>query len=226
MYYQNHDLKSNYRNADAAGDDKMKNDILMSEVARIIVSSPNRVIEHLNSTGFKVNGMPSASRLSEIVAIAIKESPKFTGRLAADIASGASFSASGCGPGFVQTYSGVCVPAKRGSKPMAADGMVGVNPAEIANSASKNIDPKQVADSVSTLTTALGRIFGGIKRRRDEKRSGSAAPNPAPRNPTKELQGKVNAAKGTQENPNIMRNVAIAIGAGIFIAGVIYFVKK
>lgn len=218
MVYMNHDLNSNYRNADASGDEKMKNDILMSEVARLIFKSPKRVLEHLTATGFKVNGMPSSNRLSEIVAAAIKTSPKFTGLIASDIASGATFSATGCGPGMVQNYFGTCVPAKRGSRPMAADGQV--DP--------KQLDPKAVADSVSTLTNALGKLFGGIKRRRDEKKgTGSApAPSPAPANPQKELQGKVNAMKGEQQNPNLVRNIAIGIGIAIVIGGVVWYFKR
>ena len=110
---------------------------------------------------------------------------------------------------------------------MAADGMTGANLANLSNSGNtQSVDPKAVADSVSTLTSALGKLFGGIKRRRDEKKGTGSAPAPAPANPQKELQGKVNAMKGEQQSPNLVRNIAIGIGVAIVIGGVIWYFKR
>lgn len=48
MIYVKHDLKGNYMNASGSGDDKMKSDIVMSEIGKLIVHSPDKVVTLLN----------------------------------------------------------------------------------------------------------------------------------------------------------------------------------
>lgn len=73
-----HNLSKNYRNANGAGDVKMKSDMLMSELAKLIVNRPARVVELLNefaSAGIK--GIPGTKRLSKLVSGAMNKSKAF-----------------------------------------------------------------------------------------------------------------------------------------------------
>lgn len=82
------DSKSNWSAADASGDEKLKRDILMSEVAKLIVNNPKRVTDRLTEVGVKVNGAPNSKLLTKVVSQTMLNSPKFAKAIASDIVSG------------------------------------------------------------------------------------------------------------------------------------------
>ncbi len=96
MIYMKHNLYKNYMSADGSGDNKMKRDILLSEIAKIIVLKPWLVRNHLLTEGFKVSNNPSRSELVNAVSNAMYAKPKFAYRMACEILSG-NFSADGGG---------------------------------------------------------------------------------------------------------------------------------
>lgn len=81
----NHNTASNFMNANGSGDSKMKRDILLSEIAKIIVGNPRLVVFHLRNSGFKVENNPSKSTLVTIVSNALNKSKKFATKMAHEI---------------------------------------------------------------------------------------------------------------------------------------------
>lgn len=80
MLYVAHDLKNNYHNA--TGDAKMKRDIIMSEIAKLIVNRPDEVVALLEKYDLKVPKKPTHKHLVKAVSHGLHKSKKF----AADIA--------------------------------------------------------------------------------------------------------------------------------------------
>jgi len=96
MIYLQHNLMKNYHSANGMGDSKMRSDILVSEIAKMVVNHPRRVIQNLNRTGFPTSAGVSRGRLVKIVSHALHKSKRFARAIAADIASGNyPFSANG-----------------------------------------------------------------------------------------------------------------------------------
>ena len=79
MIYVKHDLSHNYMSANGSGDAKMKTDIVLSEIGRLIVYSPGTVVGILNKyKKKKLDGIPSQNELVRLVSAAIHNSRKFT----------------------------------------------------------------------------------------------------------------------------------------------------
>lgn len=208
-----HNARTNYRNADAAGDDQMKRDLVLSDVAKLIVSNPDRVLTHLKSAGVKINGTPSRSELSKITAQAMMGSQKFATEIAREIISGATMSCDGCTgkgealsaaacpPGWYQSYYGHCQKLKKGQ-------------AQAADGEDEKVDVGAIANAASTLTSAFGSIFGGKKRNKDkiaaEKENVQAA---------KDLQTKTETI-ATGGKSNVGKILLIITGSALLVGGI------
>lgn len=86
MLYMQHDLRKNYLSATGAGDDKMRSDILMSEIAKLIVYRPSLVADVLKKTSpsFK-NKNYNSHELASIVSTELYGNKKFADELAREI---------------------------------------------------------------------------------------------------------------------------------------------
>lgn len=90
----NHDFKNNYYAAEGANDNRMKRDMLFSEIAKQIVNNPERVLSNLSKSGFNVPKKASPERLAAMSSAALNRSRKFATLLTKDILiSNMSFSA-------------------------------------------------------------------------------------------------------------------------------------
>ena len=78
MIYAKHSVKNNYNNADGAGDEKMKHDIIMSEIAKLIVFRKDDVVALLKNYGLEVSGTPSEGKMAKYVSHGINKSEKFS----------------------------------------------------------------------------------------------------------------------------------------------------
>ena len=179
-----HNARSNYLSADAAGDEAMKRDIILSEIAKLIVKSPEKVLSNLKASGVKVNGNPSNDQLLKIVSQSLMGSQSFAQLIAKDIAT-----------------------ANGRTSAMSADSQPQVNPEELLG-------------AVSTITGAIGTIFGGKKNNKDKdaaKKDNEQA--------EKDLKTKTNTVgKPAEGKSNLTRNIAIGIGIAIVVGGVLWFV--
>lgn len=212
MLYMVHNTKSNYLNADAAGDDKMKRDIVLSEVAKMIVANPGKVLEHLKASGVKVNGSPDGQKLASIVAQTMRGSKQFAQLMAKDIAAGAGnlncngcqYSAAACPPGYTQNYFGQCFKNKKAGG-HAADG--------------EKVDAGEVLGAASVLMNAFGSVFGGKDKNKETADKTNATAE-------KELKAKTETVGRPAKKPvNVMKIVAISIGVAIVIGGSIWIFK-
>lgn len=145
---------SNYMSADGSGDNRMKRDILISEIAKIIVNSPKKVMGHLKLYGFSVSQNASKEQLATTVSRALLKSPRFARQMAIEILGG--------------TYGAA------GSMDVAATEVVGPTSTAIPTSP----DPA-AATTVSTapIVYGLGEVFGGTSS------VASPTPTPAPSGP-------------------------------------------
>jgi hypothetical protein len=94
MIYMNHNKVANFMSANGSGDHKMKRDILLSEIAKIIVGNPRLVVFHLRESGFKIENNPSNSTLVTVVSNALNKSKKFATKMAHEIL-GSNYGATG-----------------------------------------------------------------------------------------------------------------------------------
>ena len=86
MVYKEHNLRSNYLNA--SGDERMKRDILMSEIAKLIVERTGEVVSLLNKAGFNVPQNPKQKHLVKAVVNGMHKSKRFTKEIIMLIAKG------------------------------------------------------------------------------------------------------------------------------------------
>lgn len=213
-----HNARVNYRNADASGNDKMKRDIVLSDIAKLIVSNRDRVITHLKSVGVKINGTPSKGELAKITAQAMMGSQKFAQEIAKEIVAGTTMScdgcagkdqalsAAGCASGWYMNYYGQCIKSKKAQATNAADGDA--------------VQVEDVAKAASLLTSMFGKIFGGKKRNSDkvaaEKENAQAA---------KDLQTKTETIS-TGGKAHVMKIVLISTGILLFVSGVTWLIVR
>ena len=82
-----HDIAGNYFRAEKAGEHKMKKDILLSEIAKMVALCPVCVIKLLNDSGIKTEAGISNSALVKKVSNAINKNMLFTKALIIEILS-------------------------------------------------------------------------------------------------------------------------------------------
>lgn len=85
MLYMTHNFIANYHSADGAGDEKMKEDMIMSEIAKMIVHYPHRVVMLLRGVGVKIKSNPSRATLVAATTEAMHNSPVFAKEIMLDI---------------------------------------------------------------------------------------------------------------------------------------------
>ena len=137
MIYMTHNLKGNYRSADGSGDADMKTDILMSEIAKLIVHQPDAVGALLNKHGIAVGAKPSNKQLINQVTEGLHRSQQFASDMAGLIVSGGmKMSASG------RTY----------------------NAPGDTTEVKKDIDYAALIGNSAELVKGLGSTFGGKKK--------------------------------------------------------------
>lgn len=85
MIYLVHNTKGNFANADGVGDSKMKNNIILSEIGKLIAVKPEVIIAYLRSVGVKVKDDASSYKLVHLVSNTIPRSKNFTFLLAEEI---------------------------------------------------------------------------------------------------------------------------------------------
>ena len=188
-----HDLMKNYTNADGAGDGEMQRDILISELAKLIVNSPQRVRNHLHNMGFKVSAKPSKTELANLVSAALLKSEGFAKLLSADIISGSySFNVGGqMGPPTMD----YTAPAPTTTK--------------------KAWDWTEFLKSSADLVNGFGKIFGGKPRADADKARADADKAATNTDANKDLLAAI-AAMDKQP-----ANMGLYIGVGILVIVVV-----
>lgn len=88
MLYVKHDLRGNYFSANGSGDARMKRDILMSEIAKLIVHRTDEVASLLNKYGIRTSARPTYRELTKKVARGLHQSQKFSQEIANMVAGG------------------------------------------------------------------------------------------------------------------------------------------
>lgn len=86
MLYMEHNAAANYHSANGAGDSKMKTDILMSEISKLIVNRPERVVQIINRhRKNKIVKTPNRGQLVSTLSAGIQNSPRLAKELAMEI---------------------------------------------------------------------------------------------------------------------------------------------
>ena len=106
MIYSTHNLKSNFMNANAAGDTGMNNDIVISEVAKLILSQPKNVVAALQKYGFEVKSMDPHD-ITDAVGEALNKSKAFATAFANGIISNQTMSVVGARHGVAPTLNAI-----------------------------------------------------------------------------------------------------------------------
>ena len=189
MIYMSHNLISNYHSANGSGDDKMKADILTSEIAKLIAKHPDRVIEDLQAEGFAITLPITPDNLVNEVADALNQSKGFAKRLVDDILSGDySFC---CGDGDDKKES------KDKKEPKDK----------------KPVDYGALMGSASDLINGLGNLFGGKKKAKADTEKAKAEAERAKYEAQKSLSEKTKALLASKKS-----NIGWYIGGGIAVA--------
>lgn len=129
------EFMDNYMSADGAGDTRMKRDILISEIAKIIVNNPKKVMGHLKLYGFAVSQNASKDALATTVSRALLKSPRFARQMALEILGGTYGAA---GSMDMMTTTPVDSPLPSSPDPAAVSGV-----------------------SPGPIVSGLGEVFGG-----------------------------------------------------------------
>ena len=213
-----HNLKNNYHNAEGVGDEDMKREILLSELAKLIVYSPGRVVSALRRAGIFVPEKTRKAQLVSMTSNALYKSKKFATLLVNFIIeSNLSFGAKG-NPTKKRFDWG---DHRAEGNPTTSEDMIAAPPPE-----KEKFDwYKLLADSAK-LVNGFGVLFGG-KARADadsERAKADAAAINAQVN--KDLLDHVDAIErlnGTQ--PNVGLYVGIAVGL-LVVTGVVVLIVK
>lgn len=225
MIYMTHNAKVSYSNADGAGDEKMKRDIILSEIAKFIIKHPKRVISHLAEVGVKVKG--GRKHLVKAVSDAMHHSPKFAELMASDLAkdnqrsaSGDEFSASGDRKKkkAARKEKRRIKKLDKNGKEVVVDEIVDVDEnGTIVDSGA--VDVGALAGAASTIKNAFGNIFGGKK-----KKAAAAQAEKDRAQAEKDLLDKTNAVSNTTPDleSHLTRNILIGVGVALVIGGSIW----
>lgn len=208
MLYMRHNLMSNYHNADGVGDEEMKKDILTSEVGKLIVKYPERIIENLEAENFRVSAFVkrySRGRIAQrilvrLVTNALYESKSFAKRIADDILSG---DYSFCGDAKECNF---CCASS--SCAFAQDGDAGKKP---------KMTLETGLGLASGILSGLGDIFAGKKGRKAKTEKAKYEAEKAKAEAEKALHEKTKTlSKGDKKAPiGLYAGIGVAIAVGI-----------
>ena len=200
MIYMSHNLISNYHSANGAGDDKMKADILTSEIAKLIAKHPDRVIEDLQAEGFAITLPITPDNLVNKVADALFTSKGFAKRLVDDILSG--------------DYSFCCGDGDDKKEPTSDLSNDGLKPKDKKEPKDKKpVDYGALMGSASDLINGLGNLFGGKKKAKADTEKAKAEAERAKYEAQKSLSEKTKALLASKKS-----NMGWYIGGGIAVA--------
>lgn len=238
MIYMKHNIGKNFMSADGVGDEKMKQDIIMSEIAKLIIGCPDRVIMHLQEAGIKFKGYPNRKVLVRAVTEAMHNSQAFAKAMMTDVVAGAcngkkaqsaedSFSMTAAEKRDCQRRGGVMVmnqgsgqyecsaiTAKRNGAMLSVDD----NAATVGSKTP--VDWGSLLGSVGVLTAAAGSIFGGKDKNKNPKVAG-VKKNGA----EKDLLDKTNTI-GDDNKSSIGKKIAIGIGVALLVTGIGYGIYR
>lgn len=161
----------NYMSADGSGDMGMKRDILMSEIAKIIVGKPQKVMGHLKLYGFAIRQSANKTELAEAVSRALYKSPRFARAMAIEILGG-NYGAAGSTettqvePTSTTTSGGITMsPTTSTTAPAPTTTSAGstvsgpvINPTVSAPTTTSTASP---TPNPAPVVAGLGQVFGG-----------------------------------------------------------------
>lgn len=163
----------NFMSADGSGDHAMKRDVLISEIAKIIVSSPRKVMGHLKLYGFAIKQNASTDELATAVSKALQKSPRFALKMAHEILGG-NYGAAGqtdtqIAPVISPTPVATTVSPVSGTTAAPTTATPQTAPV-IATSGQSTVLPTAPAPTSTTsspvnptpIVTGLGQVFGGL----------------------------------------------------------------
>ena len=247
----NHNKVANFMSANGSGDHKMKRDILLSEIAKIIVGHPKLVVFHLRESGFKIENNPSKSTLVTTVSNALNKSKKFATKMANEIL-GSNYGATGTIVSATDTTmpvsQDVATASPVSAAPVSSTSTVSaqpsptqvvsetiaiptptptrrVDPVAGATTTIAEVKPAPAAPQVLVLpiVSGLGSVFGGSERVMGGGGGGGGGGGSAPEQATADLQAKTNAL--TDVDGSIRRRKKILGFSFLFIviAGSTYY---
>lgn len=193
IIYMKHNLKSNLMNANGANDPRAKTAIVMSEIAKMIVNNPDRVVRHLNDVGFTIQGRPSNRKLVKYVSMGIGNSKKFTTAIARDIV----------GDG--------------GEGKFSAEGGTGT----ASTTPSQTVNWGEVLGGASGIVNGLGTLFGGKKKARAETEKARAEAAKAQAEAQKALAAATKGVAGANSGGNVADNTGLYIGIAVAVVVVV-----
>lgn len=194
-----HNLTYNFHNAQGAEDEKMKADILTSEVAKLIVKYPQRIIENLEAEKFSVSdfvkrnptGRMAQRRLVGLTSNALHESKSFAKRITEDILSG--------------NYSFSHFSQDGDTKPK------------------EKITFKEGLESASNILSAFGNIFGGKQKAKKAEAEAKKAKYDA----EKALHEKTTALSKDKDKKQPMGlYIGIGVAVAIGITAIVLIARK
>ena len=205
MLYMTHDLKRNYRNADGSGDADMKTDILMSEIAKLIVHQPDDVTALLNKHGIAVGTKPTHRTLIGKVTDGLHQSQKFAVDIAGLIAGG-------------------------GNKMSAVGGRNGRSfnaPGDPDTTKKDSIDYASLIGNAADLVKGIGTTFGGEKKSKSQLAATKAEIErlkaEAELEKAKAKAALKGAVKGVSGGKGTGDNIGLYIGIGVGVAALAGF---
>lgn len=203
MLYVKHNLRDNYFSANGLGDERMKRDIIISEIAKMIVNRPADVISALNRNGVKTSTRPTHKELVGKVSDAMHNSQKFTTDLVSMFAVN--------------------------KRPMSADGSA-AQTTGTQTTGVKTQDYAAMAAGTADTVKFIGGLFGGKKKRKAQEAKDRAAAAEAARQKAlaqSQLNHAVKGVSGGKDTEsNLMLYVGIGVGSALLITlAVVMYVK-
>lgn len=196
MLYMQHNFHKNYHNASGLGDADVKRDILMSEIAKLIVYKPEEMSGMLKKYGIKISDKPTQRELTRQMAEGMYRSQNLAEEVSQEIAGG---SKEFHGDGATATDT-----TKKDSVDYAA--LVG-NAAELVKGIGTTFGGKKKAKSQKAATEAE------IKRLKAE----------ADLEKLKAMGALKKAVKGVSGGKDMESNIGMYIGIGLGVAAVVGF---
>lgn len=127
-----HNVSANYHNASGAGDYQMKRDILLSELSKMVVNRPQRVMQLINThKGGKSIKQVNQGQLIKMVSDGLQKSPRFAKAIALEIL------------GVESNFSADSKPLVKTTDP------------------AKSTDWSKILGDASSIVNGLGNLFGG-----------------------------------------------------------------
>ena len=204
MIYAKHSVKGNYHQAHGAGDNKMKKDILLSELAKLIINKPQLIKESLDAANLPAPANHTTKELVASVSLGLMQSRKLARLLTEDILqTDAELNAAG--------DESVPAPSKRISGAGVLAGLT----------------------AGATIVSGLGSLFGGKKKAAAANASSAAAAAAANQAAIK-ANARAQAALAAQAaglaamnktGSNMGLYIGLGAGALLLIGGAVYYIK-